>query len=103
MGLSPMKSSVGCNNPPNPNPSQFSILRTVEHGRWCLALIHYNGCTTFNGGKALVFECSEAELRARTEVDPHFLGNSDDPIARFPASVGGWRNAVRFLSALGDV
>lgn len=81
--------STGRYSPPNPNPTKFEILFTKQHGDYLLAFIRFEGCTTFNGIKLLVYETSARELWSRKQIDPHFLDGPEDPIARFPANGAG--------------
>lgn len=77
--------------PPNPNPHRFTIVKAEEWGEWLIAEIHYPDATTFGGRKLLVFRgLSEADLRSRDAIDPHFFDRLAAPIARFRPDAEGW-------------
>ena len=89
---------------PNPNPHRFTIERIEQFEAYSVCLVHYPDCTTFGGRKVLIYGVSPDVLRARTELDPHFLEGALSPLARFPATDQGWRDACAFalMKRLGD-
>lgn len=93
-------SSWGNTEAPNPNPEKFRVWDCEEYGPFVLARINYPGCTTYDGDKICVYKTTAKELKARSEIDPHFLGTAADPIARFPASSYGKMCAKIFCKAL---
>lgn len=102
MGIKLFSDDPGATKPPNPDPHQFLIFDVHEYtGPYCIARVYFPGCTTYRGYKLLVYATTEAELRSREKIDPHFLGSSRDPIARFPASEAGFRLADTLLHGLG--
>lgn len=92
--------STGRYTPPNPDPTKFEILFTKQHGDYLLAFIQFEGCTTFNGVKLLVYETTARELWDRKQIDPHFLDGPEDPIARFPANGAGRKAADAMIEKL---
>lgn len=102
MGFSMFSSSCGSNpNPklPNPNPKKFNIEVANQVGDYCICIIAYPDCTTFDGKKVLVFKDSSINIMKREIIDPHFLGKQNDPIARFPATKDGISDAVSFVAS----
>ena len=91
--------SEGCTTAPNPNPTNFTILTIREFvGKQsiCAAEVNYPGCTVYKGNKILVFKSSEAELKKRISLDPHFLEDNTSAIARFPFTYEGWQDAIKY-------
>ncbi len=80
---------------PEPNPLLWEILETTDIDGWCVALVRYPGCTTYEGKKILVYACSSRRVRAQTKLDPHFLGDQGafSPVARFEPTTRGRRLA----------
>lgn len=103
MGINIMK-SMGydeCYFTPNPNPNRFKIKQLISlDGIYTAALIHYYGCTTYNGDKLCVYKIHPDELKKMLKLDPHFIENELSPIARFPASHEGEIYAAKLLEAL---
>ena len=91
------KSSIGNFVAPNPDPKKFKIKRIWSVGKFTVAMITYSGCTTYKGNKVLVYKTTEKLLFQRKEIDPHFLGKSSDPVARFPGDEQGWDTAIDFV------
>lgn len=91
-------------NAPNPDPSNFRILRHQAFGNTLLVEVLYPDCTNFEGRKILVYRnATITELEAQGSVDPHFSVSTNylSPFARFEPSREGWLNAIAFcLKAL---
>jgi len=87
---------------PNPDPKKFTILELAEYpgdNIITVVKVYYPGCTTHGGNKVLVFEASEAEIRGRAEMDPHFMDSAGHGlIARFPATRQGWEDAEEYAA-----
>ena len=100
MGLSPCKncSVYPISSPiyaPNPNPAKFQILETKQVGTNVVAKIRYPDCINYEGVKVCLFiNTTEAALRRRTRIDPHFCEYSLSPFARFKPTVTGWEAAI---------
>lgn len=77
--------------PPEPDARKFEILQAQEINGWTIAIVHYPGCTTYDGKKLLVFPCSSQKVRAQKLLDPHFLESNDvlSPVARFEPTKRG--------------
>ncbi len=86
--------------PPNPDPHKFTIERVKRTGDYMSLLVHYPGCTNYEGRKILVLAgITEPQLRAMQVLDPHFL--EDGPvIARFRPDEHGWELALRLMHLL---
>lgn len=103
MGLSPFSNcSVypSCPVPekvfaPNPNPAKFRIIETKQVGGNVVAKIRYPDCTNYEGVKICLFVgTTEADLRGRVKLDPHFCEGSLSPFARFKPTAAGWEAAI---------
>ena len=97
--------SIGSNNSldkadpnglPNPDPSNYTIIRSLQIGYKLIVEIVYHDCTNYEGKKILVFEdCNINMLTAQKLIDPHFSNNKSyySPIARFQPTKKGWEMA----------
>jgi len=100
-----MFSGSGNDEPPMPDPANYSIISVVEIGYYTIVGVHYPGCTTFEGKKILVFHCiSEDDLQKhddqRLPLDPHFSEKEGVfPVARFEPTERGWKMANNFCVA----
>lgn len=96
-------SAVGpASQPPEPNPKRFEIVQIQEVNGWTVAVIHYPGCTTYEGKKCLVFDCKIEVVKQQSIIDPHFLEREDrlSPIARFEPTDRGVFLAVQFCKKM---
>ena len=89
---------------PNPDPKRFEILThlSLVCGLYLVVRIRYEGCTTFEGEKILVYRgVSFENLKCQGSLDPHFSENTKfhSPIARFVPTTEGWDMAVAFVFA----
>jgi len=87
---------------PNPDPKRFEILThlSLVCGLYLVVRIRYEGCTTFEGEKILVYRgVSFENLKCQGSLDPHFSENTKfhSPIARFVPTTEGWDMAVAFV------
>ena len=82
---------------PNPDPTRWSILDSMQFGNYCVLKIHYPDCTNYEGVKILVFRSTLAAIKAQKAIDPHF-GETKMlyPIARFQPTSEGWEDAVEY-------
>ncbi len=84
---------------PNPNPKKFTVL-TVEgfENGMMLLLVHYEGCTNYEGNKVLVFrQAQDLEYNLdKKELDPHFCDNHPSVFARFAPTQRGMEAARHF-------
>ena len=108
MGLSVVKKSSTCgctvaqSTPaaPNPDPSNFRILKSLYFGDLVALWVHYPDCTTFEGRKIMVYQGVQLQsLETSPLLDPHFCDSSEHPIpiARFAGDSTGWKNAKWFV------
>lgn len=78
---------------PNPDPSNYRILKHVQIGEYLLLELRYPDCTNYEGKKVLLFRSTYRELENQGVIDPHFSDNKEfiSPIARFEPTSEGWR------------
>lgn len=108
MGVSPLRRNSDSSYrvappPPNPDPSNWVLMKHKEIGRFLIVQIRYPACTTYEGVKILVYEdVSISELLAQKKIDPHFSENETykSPIARFVPLAKGWEMAQKLCKAL---
>lgn len=95
MGLDIMRSSGATTGAPVPDAKHFRILDLVEVSGWTVAVVHYPGCTTYEGCKLLVYDVPPERVREQTILDPHFLQREDrlSPVARLAPTEEGLRMA----------
>lgn len=78
-----------------PDPYKFKVLLTETYGEYTVILARYEGCTTFNGEKLILFK---GTVKNRQTLDPHFF--EDHPVlARFIPNYIGWKLA-RFCAKI---
>ena len=88
---------------PNPDPHRFKITRLVQVNANVVALIEYDGCTTFEGVKLLVYaNRTTQEILQATRLDPHFCEHEGhiSPVARFEPTPRGWHLALSCAAGL---
>lgn len=89
-----------------PDNSRYEVLEATAVGNHLVMKVGYIGCKCeYDGEKVLVFiNVTPIEALKWKKIDPHFQnpGHSDDPSvapgpsARFPASVDGWQDALKY-------
>lgn len=80
----------GCATNPQaeaPNPKKFRVLQEERVGQLWVAMLHYPGCTNFEGHKVVV--CKGTAPSRRTTLDPHFT-EGGDIVARFQPTLDGF-------------
>lgn len=85
---------------PNPDPTNYTIERGIEVGRFVLLEVNYPDCTNYEGRKLLVYEYATLEeLNEQGHLDPHFAENQEyhSPIARFEPTEHGWNMAHKMV------
>ena len=85
--------------PPNPDPSNFVVLQSIQVGIYAILKIKYLDCTNFEGNKICVFKGSDEHIRLRGIIDPHFFEKSD-LLARFVPTEEGFIMAVKLCNTL---
>lgn len=90
-----------------PDPDKFEILEIHRDGNYVALRVKYISCPkcTYEGIKVMVFPyVSELDILKWKRVDPHFRDPSakpyreaPSPIARFPGSDAGWKDAIEFI------
>lgn len=82
---------------PNPNPSNYSILRCAEIKNHLVVEVRYYDCVTYEGRKILLYkDCSYSRLKLQSSIDPHFSDAEHmlSPFARFEPTEEGWQAAI---------
>lgn len=89
-------------NLPNPNPNNYSIVRTHTIRGYLIIEVKYHDCENYEGRKIMVYKCSLEDLKKQKLIDPHFCDNTQyhSPIARFEPTDNGWTNACRLTNIL---
>lgn len=88
---------------PNPNPANYSILRSKILNNHLVIEIKYHDCTNYEGRKIMLYDdCTLEELIEQKLIDPHFCDNKNyfSPIARFEPTESGWNNACALANIL---
>jgi hypothetical protein len=103
MGLSPFSKSsydtvekVVYKTQPNPDPTNYKIIKYLENRGFLIVEIQYPDCTNYEGRKILLYKhCTMKDLLKQKSIDPHFSENTDyySPIARFEPTAEGWATA----------
>lgn len=102
MGMIHFSCSSSTKTAPNPNPKRFTIKYSKQVGEYCLLRLNYPDCTTFGGDKVLVIKGLKKDILSLKKIDPHFLENGLDIIARFPATDSGISDAYNFIKMKND-
>jgi hypothetical protein len=104
----PSFSSSTYSTPTTPDCEQFDVLDAKEvFGGYLIMKVKYPNCSNcaYEGTKILVFENANLVAALRWKrIDPHFRdatkksnpNEAPPPIARFPASVGGYEEAIAY-------
>jgi hypothetical protein len=80
-------------NPGNPDPKNYSIVRHNETKHSVLVLINYPDCHNYEGNKILLFlDTTLEKLKSQKYIDPHFsnISRFKHPFARFEPTDFGW-------------
>ncbi len=90
---------------PNPNPKNFTIVKSKLINNNLVLELKYTDCTNYEGHKILLFR--DTDLPEILEVnngliDPHFSDNKKykHPFARFEPSEHGWDTAIECAEKL---
>lgn len=89
--------------PPNPDPSNWEILRYEYIGNVLVIEIKYPDCTNYEGRKILMYNnVSLVDIVNQKVIDPHFCDNKryKHPIARFEPTEEGWVLAIKTAGIL---
>lgn len=99
MGIGPFRRSCFTNSsptaiPPNPNPSNYKLVREELVGQVLIVEVEYLGCTNFEGRKIMCYQgvrsFEELQTICKGVIDPHFSKSRKSPIARFKPTKSGW-------------
>lgn len=101
---------------PNPDPHNYSIIKSETVGHALVVMIHYPDCTNFEGKKICVFRCTLEQLMAQKGIDPHFCDDGTTqipfqdedevtlivPYARFKPTKYGWEMAMHIAKKINE-
>jgi len=90
--------------PPNPDPQNFRIGRSLDMDPWFIFEVTYPDCTNYEGKKILVYKNTNIiDIIRQKSMDPHFSDNKKfrSPFARFVPTNEGWEAAIKFCEAMG--
>lgn len=88
---------------PNPDPSNFTIIRSSQVGEFLLLEVMYHDCVNYEGRKILLYQGVDLvrllHLNKNT-LDPHFSNNKQkySPIARFVPTEAGWKMGLSLMN-----
>jgi len=108
MGLKLFSSSFFDEQPPkvvpNPDPSNFTIVRAIQQGRFLLLEAVFHDCTNYEGRKIMLYQDVDLVRLLNDNgnvLDPHFAQNvtKHSPIARFQPTELGWARAKAAITA----
>lgn len=88
---------------PNPDPSNYRIIKHRQVNDNLVVTIQYPDCTNYEGRKILVYrDMTLQKLLSFGKIDPHFSNDSlfSSPFARFEPTVAGWEYAILLASSL---
>jgi hypothetical protein len=88
---------------PNPDPSNYEIMASVQSDTYLLILIRYPDCKNYEGRKVLLYKgATVAKLKAQKLIDPHFSDNPKflSPLARFAPTEEGWEAGMTLMRVL---
>jgi len=78
---------------PNPNPYNFEIIDIQENDNFLYLVLKYDGCTTYDGYKVLLYYIRDKKevlkMLSDKNLDPHFLEDLVSPILRAPHNPEG--------------
>lgn len=97
-----LPAEVAVKKDPNPNPSNWKLLKVEEVNGFLIVHLNYPDCTNYEGNKILVFKnLTLVDLVNQRLIDPHFFKDSKykSPIARFEPTAEGWAMAKVFVAA----
>lgn len=87
----------------NPDPNRFEVKRIEQLGNYTLLLVHYYGCTNFEGNKILLMkDVSLIDIINSKHLDPHFYETSK-LIARFIPNDDGWIFGMSMMGILHEM
>ncbi len=100
MGMFKLFRDDGDYTPSSPNPKRFKVLQMEQVGAYCVLLVHYPDCLTYEGKKILVCEGDAEGISKRKELDPHFNSVDHWLLARF--NPDRWDLAKRFVEGIAN-
>ena len=88
---------------PNPDPTNYNVVRYKEIGTCLVIEIKYHDCINYEGNKIMVYQnCTYSQLMRQGHIDPHFTDNENyySPKARFKPDTNGWNNAIMYANLI---
>lgn len=98
-----------------PDSKNFNIIEVEEYDPFLVLKVQYPNCKkcSYEGEKILVIKARLIDAIKWKKIDPHFVEppkegsvkdplSSPGPIARFPASIEGWIDAVEYAKLKAD-
>lgn len=86
---------------PNPNPTNYKIIRCIERSTGLLLELKYPDCTNYEGRKILLYARGTKllDIVNQGSIDPHFSNSKKfkSPIARFEPTTAGWQMGLKML------
>jgi len=97
-GISGSVSGSVCSTEPEevvirPSSYRWRLLDSIYFKNICVLKIKYKGCTNFEGVKIMVMRDVE---QIPLVLDPHFLEESSNLLARFRPTEEGWLDALNY-------
>jgi len=91
-------------SPPMPNPMRFTVLKYFLDAPYAALLVHYVGCTNYEGKKLLILEgvFGDEQVRSLRTLDPHFTDerHAIRVIARLEPTAHGMKLAEELIRLL---
>lgn len=91
---------------PNPNPTNYKIIRYEEIGCFLILEVKYLDCTNYEGHKIMMYMgCSIKDIIKQESIDPHFSDNPDyhSPKARFEPTIRGWEMCKLLVYSIQEI
>jgi len=97
-----IKKVFGTSSLPNPNPANYTIVRSLVINGYLIIEIKYHDCTNYEGRKIMLYDSTLVELINQKLIDPHFSNNKKyiSPIARFEPTKRGWKLACTLANCI---
>jgi len=85
----------------NPDPSNYTIVRTTRIGKYTILKVRYNDCINYEGLKIMFWKTKDFnKMHSKKVLDPHFSEQVPSCIARFEPTKEGWDMALKLARSL---
>ena len=84
---------------PNPDPSNYKILKIVERGDYLILKLKYHDCVNYEGDKVILLKDTLINIVNCQAIDPHFQ-KGGTIVARFIPTDEGWSMAEQLCTIL---